>query len=90
MATSVSPRKHALFFSTRNPPAVQRIPWPDRAEGDQVETEETVAPRRARPKAGLASYDTWVLNDQDFEFLVEPEGASSPANLNFNIPYTFH
>ncbi|KAF8203148.1 RIC1-domain-containing protein [Pholiota molesta] len=58
---SVSPRKNYLVFSTRDPPTVQRMPWP---LGDDESAEV------ARP---ALSYDTWLLNDLDFSWLVESD-----------------
>jgi RAB6A-GEF complex partner protein 1 len=54
-----------MLFSTRNPPAIQRIPWPTR---DDSEEEETLQQKT------LARYDTWILNDQELPWLVEPDG----------------
>lgn len=54
-----------MLFSTRNPPAIQRIPWPTR---DDSEEEETLQ------RKTLARYDTWILNDQELPWLVEPDG----------------
>ncbi|KAF9478024.1 RIC1-domain-containing protein [Pholiota conissans] len=58
---SVSPRKNYLTFSTRDPPTVQRMPWPI---GDDESAE------LGRP---ALSYDTWLLNDLDFAWLVESD-----------------
>ncbi|KAJ7293159.1 RIC1-domain-containing protein [Mycena rebaudengoi] len=60
----VSPRKHYILFSTRNPPAVQRIPWPE------VEDEEG---GDGEPKAQLGTHETWVFNDHDFDFFVDSD-----------------
>ncbi|KAF8592018.1 RIC1-domain-containing protein [Ramaria rubella] len=57
----VSPRSHHILFSTRNPPAVQRIPWPSNDEHDEDE-------RGVKRKKWLG-HDTWVLNDLDFPWL---------------------
>ncbi|KAF7310575.1 RIC1 domain-containing protein [Mycena chlorophos] len=61
----VSPRKQYILFSTKNPPAVQRIPWPD-IEEDSDGPEDEPAPRHF-------AHENWVFNDHDFEFLVEPD-----------------
>ncbi|KAJ7693644.1 RIC1-domain-containing protein [Mycena rosella] len=59
----VSPRKHYILFSTKNPPAVQRIPWPE-IEEEEVDGE---------PKTQLGTYETWIFNDHDFDFFVDPD-----------------
>jgi hypothetical protein len=65
----VSPRKQYILFSTKNPPAVQRIPWPE------IEDEpETVD---GEPKTQFGTYETWIFNDHDFDFFVDPDGISS-------------
>ncbi|KAH9895558.1 RIC1-domain-containing protein [Epithele typhae] len=54
---SVSPRKDWIVFSTANPPAVQRVPWPDTSgEG-----------------GSKGDYDTWVMNDEEFPWLVDAD-----------------
>ncbi|KAF8973675.1 RIC1-domain-containing protein [Flammula alnicola] len=60
---SVSPRKHHMVFSTQDPPTIQRMPWP--VGGDEEDPSEV-----ARPPL---SYDTWLLNDLDFSWLVESD-----------------
>ncbi|KAJ7919027.1 RIC1-domain-containing protein [Mycena leptocephala] len=61
----VSPRKQYILFSTKNPPAVQRIPWPE------IEDEpETVD---GEPKTQFGTYETWIFNDHDFDFFVDPD-----------------
>ena len=62
---SVSPRKHYILFSTGSPPAVQRIPWPIY---DETEAGEQTARR------SLTGHDTWMLNDHDLPWLVDPDG----------------
>ncbi|EIN13398.1 RIC1-domain-containing protein [Punctularia strigosozonata HHB-11173 SS5] len=57
---SVSPRKHYILFSTQDPPAVQRIPWPD--IGDESNSAK---------KSDWVGYDTWVLNDHELPWLVD-------------------
>jgi hypothetical protein len=54
-----------MLFSTRSPPAVQRIPWPTRDDSDEEE---------ALHQKTLARYDTWLLNDEELPWLVEPDG----------------
>ncbi|KAF8807681.1 RIC1-domain-containing protein [Phlegmacium glaucopus] len=56
---SVSPRKHHLLFSTKDPPTIQRMPWPISDEND-----ESVSP-------SSLTYDTWLVNDIDFSWLAE-------------------
>ncbi|KAJ3856637.1 RIC1-domain-containing protein [Lentinula lateritia] len=68
---SVSPRKQSIVFSTQNPPAIQRIPWPATAEEvvEERGSDEEYGTRRRK----LDSYDQWIINDDDFGWLVEPE-----------------
>ena len=54
------------MFSTQDPPTIQQMPWPAVEDEDEV----------ARP---AVSYDTWLLNELDFTWLVEPDG-----ELDFN------
>lgn len=61
----VSPRKQYILFSTKNPPAVQRIPWPEIEEEDGAVDGE--------PKTQFGTYETWVFNDHDFDFFVDPD-----------------
>ncbi|KAE9385994.1 RIC1-domain-containing protein, partial [Gymnopus androsaceus JB14] len=73
---SVSPRKQSITFSTKNPPAIQRIPWPEEEEEegeDERELDEEYAGRRKK----LDNYDQWIINEHDFPWLVEPEVAIS-------------
>ncbi|KAJ7225920.1 RIC1-domain-containing protein [Mycena pura] len=61
----VSPRKQYILFSTKNPPAVQRIPWPE------IEEEDDLVDGDSRTQFG--TYETWVFNDHDFDFFVDPD-----------------
>ncbi|KAJ6519422.1 RIC1-domain-containing protein [Mycena sanguinolenta] len=61
----VSPRKQYILFSTKSPPAVQRIPWP--------EIEEDHDPVDGEPKTQFGTYETWIFNDHDFDFFVDPD-----------------
>ncbi|KAF7320200.1 RIC1 domain-containing protein [Mycena kentingensis (nom. inval.)] len=61
----VSPRKHFIMFSTKNPPAIQRIPWPE-IEDDE---EDDGQPAQRR----FASYENWVFNEDDFDFFVDSD-----------------
>ncbi|KAF9023405.1 RIC1-domain-containing protein [Hymenopellis radicata] len=67
---NASPRRHYILFSTKNPPAIQRIPWPSEAdEPEQVDDEEN-GPREG---TRFGSYDTWVFNDHEFDWFLEPD-----------------
>ncbi|KAF9015469.1 RIC1-domain-containing protein [Cyathus striatus] len=50
------------MFSTKNPPTIQRMPWP---AGEAEDSERPVKPPMA--------YDTWILNEEDFPWIVEPD-----------------
>lgn len=52
---SVSPRRDYLLFSTRNPRAVQRIPWPD-ADGEEI-------------PGFQGNYDSWSIDEYNFPWL---------------------
>ncbi|PBL00950.1 RIC1-domain-containing protein [Armillaria gallica] len=66
---STSPRRHYILFSTKNPPAVQRIPWP--SEEDEPQSDhDNQEPRKSKH---FGSYDTWIFNDHEFEWFVEPD-----------------
>ncbi|KAJ3718412.1 RIC1-domain-containing protein [Lentinula raphanica] len=71
---SVSLRKQNIVFSTKSPPAIQRVPWPAAEEEDEgqpeLNDEEEYGSRRRRK---LDDYDQWIINDNDFGWLVEPE-----------------
>ena len=61
--SSMSPRRRHMVFSTRDPPTIQRMPWPvGEYDDDLVEDRSTL------------DYDTWLLNDLDFSWLVESDG----------------
>lgn len=53
-----------MVFSTRDPPTVQRMPWPagEDVDGSDADIKSTL------------TYDTWLLNDLDFSWLVESDG----------------
>jgi hypothetical protein len=57
---SVSPRRDHVIFSTKDPPTVQKMPWPAQ-EDDVIE-----------PLDG--DYETWLLDDLDLSWLVESNG----------------
>ncbi|KDQ54856.1 hypothetical protein JAAARDRAFT_37967 [Jaapia argillacea MUCL 33604] len=60
---SVSPRKHYILFSTRNPPSIQRVPYPRIQEGDS-----SFGRQGERAYQGPSS---WVLEDQDLPWMVD-------------------
>ncbi|OSD05915.1 RIC1-domain-containing protein [Trametes coccinea BRFM310] len=55
---SVSPRKDYILFSTSNPPAIQRVPWPNTGEAGEN---------------GQGDYDTWEVNEEELPWLVDPD-----------------
>lgn len=61
-----------MTFSTKSPPAIQRIPWP---EDDDDEDEQEIDEEQPARKTKLENYDQWLINEHDFPWLVEPEGA---------------
>ncbi|KAF5375289.1 hypothetical protein D9758_000014 [Tetrapyrgos nigripes] len=67
---SLSPRKDCIYLSTRNPPSIQRIPWPSQGED---EAEEYDAGEHGRRRRQFTSYDNWVINEYDFHWLIEHE-----------------
>ncbi|KAM5532186.1 hypothetical protein V8D89_014142 [Ganoderma adspersum] len=54
---SVSPRKEYILFSTSNPPAIQRVPWPEVSGGS----------------GSRGGYDTWVMTDEEFPWLTDAD-----------------
>ncbi|PIL29662.1 hypothetical protein GSI_08299 [Ganoderma sinense ZZ0214-1] len=58
---SVSPRKEYILFSTSNPPAIQRVPWPEVSGGS----------------GSRGGYDTWVMTDEEFPWLIDADVAVS-------------
>lgn len=63
---SVSPRRDYILFSTKSPPTVQRIPWP----AVHHEEDEDLGIH----KANESLYDTWVLSEDTFPWLVDNNG----------------
>ncbi|KAL4069425.1 RIC1-domain-containing protein [Scleroderma citrinum] len=61
---SILPCKHHLLFSTSSPPAVQRIPWPAYDDSDSSDHSA---------KKPFVGYNTWMLNEQEFPWLVDPD-----------------
>ena len=80
-AHSLSPRKNYILFSTSNPPAIQRIPWP---EDDEVDSADEGAEDR-RIQIG---YETWVFNEEEFEWFVEHDGMCVPPAVYRLTPPT--
>lgn len=60
---SVSPRRNYMLFSTRNPRAVQRIPWPD-ADGEEA-------------TGFQGNYDSWSVDEYNFPWLDCTDGVSN-------------
>lgn len=58
------------MFSTKSPPSVQRIPWPS------VQRDEDDTHIGYRNKESL--YDTWLLNEDTFPWLVDSNGRVWP------------
>ncbi|KAF9270574.1 RIC1-domain-containing protein [Marasmius fiardii PR-910] len=74
---SLSPREDYILFSTRTPPAVQRIPWPsDDDEGLEDETET------ARRRHRFNQYDNWVINERGFDWLIDSEAVVSSLSIS--------
>jgi len=67
-SSRTSVRKHYLLLSTRDPPAIQRIPWPSREES---EDEEHVV------KNNFTGHSMWMLNEQEFPWLADEDGELS-------------
>jgi hypothetical protein len=71
---SVSPRKDYILFSTRTPPAIQRIPWP------AIDDEDLdIDSARARRRRSWTGYDTWMMNEHELPWLLDASGRSSPV-----------
>ncbi|KAK1232383.1 WD40 repeat protein [Marasmius sp. AFHP31] len=68
---SLSPRNDFLLFSTASPPAVQRIPWP--SDDDEEDIPDPSDSEDAHPRRLFSKYDNWVLNEQEFEWLIDSE-----------------
>ena len=60
------------MFSTRDPPAVQRIPWPSM---DDEEIEELA--EGGQPSKALSDHHTWILNDEELPWLINANGRFS-------------
>lgn len=57
------------MFSTRDPPSVQRIPWPSVDDENNEEFADDGQPSKA-----LEGHHTWVLNDEELPWLVNANG----------------
>lgn len=79
-----------MTFSTKNPPAIQRIPWPEDDEDDEQEIDEDQ--QESARKTKLENYDQWLINEHDFPWLVEPEGTaySSREGSYVSTNYRLH
>ncbi|KAJ7814122.1 RIC1-domain-containing protein [Mycena olivaceomarginata] len=58
-----------ILFSTKSPPAVQRIPWPEIEEDEQEHDTVDGEPRTQQ----FGTYETWIFNDHDFQFFVDAD-----------------
>lgn len=58
------------MFSTKNPPSIQRIPWPSADDDDDGAGEDQAS------RQSLAGHDTWILNDHELPWLINPNGIS--------------
>ncbi|KIY51327.1 RIC1-domain-containing protein [Fistulina hepatica ATCC 64428] len=71
---SVSPRKNHILFTTKSPPAVQRIPWPSPEEDDQISRKEVLHNDNEDEERRIhIGYQTWIFNDDDFDWFVESD-----------------
>ena len=75
---SVSPRRRYIMFSTRNPPAVQRMPWPSIDDDD---SDDEVEPQRR----SMTGHETWILNDQDLPWLEDANGEELSKTISNGI-----
>ncbi|KAI0768593.1 RIC1-domain-containing protein [Trametes elegans] len=57
---SASPRKEYIVFSTCNPPAIQRVPWPNTNGGEGAEHDRD-------------EYGTWEVNEEELPWLVDSD-----------------
>ena len=73
--SSVSARRQCIMFSTKNPPSVQRIPWPNIEDDLNEEYDES------ETKGSLSGHDTWILNDHELPWLVNPNGIVSMLSV---------
>jgi hypothetical protein len=57
-----------VMFSTQNPPTIQQMPWPVREDDNEQQD---------------VDYDTWLLNDLDFPWLLESDGWFVAFSISF-------
>ena len=84
---SISPRRQYIMFSTKDPPAVQRIPWPSQDDEEFEEVGESGQASRT-----LSNHHTWILNDEELPWLVSANGEyffSPPFNILANFFLSF-
>ena len=77
----MSPRKQHIMFSTKDPPSIQRIPWPiiEDEENEDYDDEEL--------KKSMLGHDTWILNDIEMPWLVNPNGTIRFFDCDSNTDY---
>ncbi len=63
------------MFTTKDPPSVQRIPWPI-IEDDLNEDYDDEEFKRS-----MSGHDTWILNDIEMPWLMNPNGAVGILHL---------
>ena len=79
MRPSVSPRSTHILFTTAEPAAVQRIPWPAAPSKEKEGKEETGDHESSLPNAKKQSHnwlghDTWFLEHDELPWLVKSDG----------------
>lgn len=90
-ANRVSPRETHILFSTRDPPAVQRIPWPGQppssAADDYDDDSEGVSrPTSPSPQGSTSGrdedtkdkwlgHDTWFIEHDELPWLISSSGS---------------
>ncbi|KAF9519786.1 hypothetical protein BS47DRAFT_1287937 [Hydnum rufescens UP504] len=67
----VSPRTTHILFTTKDPPAVQRIPWPTSQESEDGKEDESVT--NEPPQNKWIGHDTWLLEENDLPWLVRSD-----------------
>jgi len=72
---SVSPRRQCIIYSTKRPASVERVPWPESATSQYDEQ----APHHLR------KHESWQLNERDYEWLLESEGAHMMFHSSITI-----
>lgn len=80
---SVSPRPGHILFSTSDPPAVQRIPWP-KSEAEELEEPQTpLSPERT------LSHETWALHMQELSWVLDAESGGSRRDIRYSFNVLF-